>query len=35
MLNNDKINKSHSIGNKFTNLSQSTKNKIKNAKSKF
>ena len=35
MLNNGKIDKSHSISNEFTNLSQSTKNKIKNAKSKF
>ena len=35
MLNNDKTNKLHSISNKFTNLSQFTKNKIKNAKSKF
>ena len=35
MLNNGKIDKSHSISNKFTNLSQSTKNKIKNVKSKF
>ena len=29
MLNNGKIDKSHSISNKFTNLSQSTKNKKK------
>ena len=35
MLNNGKIDKSHNISNKFTNLSQSTKSKIKNAKSKF
>ena len=35
MLNNDKTNKFHSISNKFTDLSQFTKNKIKNAKSKF
>ena len=35
MLNNGKIDKSHSISNKFANLSLSTKNKIKNAKSKF
>ena len=35
MLNNGKIDKSHNISNKFPNLSQSTKNKIKNVKSKF
>ena len=35
MLHNNKINKFHSISNKFTNLFQSTKNKIKNIESKF
>ena len=35
MFNNDKTNKPQSISNKFSDLSQFTKNKIKNAKSKF
>ena len=35
MLNNNKTNKFHNISNKFTDLSQFTKNKIKNAKSQF
>ena len=35
MFNNGKINKFHTISNKFIDLSQFTKNKIKNGKSKF
>ena len=35
MLNNNKTNKFHSVGDKFFDLSQFTKNKIKNAKLKF
>ena len=35
MLNNDKTNKFHSISNKFTNLSQFTKNKNQEQKVKI
>ena len=35
MLNNDRIDKPHSLSNKFAQLSQFTKNKVNNAKSRF